>query len=320
MLDREVLDGLLGELAQERPVFHSEADFQHSLAWLMQLAEPERRIRLEYRAPVDVPMHVDVLVIEPSGQRMALELKYWTRRLQVSVKGEAFSLRHQSAHDTSRYDFIKDISRVERLIEDGLVDTGWVIAVTNDSAYWRPATRDDTIDAAFRLDPARVLAGRLAWAAHAAPGTTHGRDEPHELSGRYELSWKDYSRVADGPAGQFRYLAVPIGRAGPARHNEGRRPVPADGDPPTLSHPGALMAKYSPLQAHLRAHSGPSVQMSFSEIDQLVGGLPASARNHSAWWANEEGGRHVQARAWMEVGWRVGDVNLTAERVHFAKV
>jgi hypothetical protein len=54
------------------------------------------------------------------------------------------------------------------------------------------------------------------------------------------------------------------------------------------------------------------------EIDQLVRGLPASARRYSAWWSNEVEGRHAQARAWVDAGWRVENVNLTAETVPFA--
>jgi hypothetical protein len=207
------IDGVLAALASDRPVFHSEADFQHSLAWALQMREPGRRIRLEYRAPVDEVMHVDILVVEPAGRRIAIELKCWTRQLEVTTGDEAFVLRNQGAHDISRYDFVKDIARIERLISTDVADAGWVIAITNDAAYWNPATRRDTIDAAFRIGHGRVLQGELAWAAHAGAGTTRGRLLSHFLSGRYELVWKDYSEVAAGPSGILRYLAVPVTEA-----------------------------------------------------------------------------------------------------------
>ena len=76
------------------------------------------------------------------------------------------------------------------------------------------------------------------------------------------------------------------------------------------------MAKYDALGAQLSG--GPAVvQLSFAEIDALVGGLPASARTWRQWWENEAG--HVQASAWLSAGYKVGDVNLSAETVRFEK-
>jgi hypothetical protein len=37
------------ELRQHRPVFHSEADFQHALAWTAHQSNPSLRVRLETR-------------------------------------------------------------------------------------------------------------------------------------------------------------------------------------------------------------------------------------------------------------------------------
>jgi hypothetical protein len=79
------------------------------------------------------------------------------------------------------------------------------------------------------------------------------------------------------------------------------------------------VSKYSALRRQLEREASPSVEMTFDEVDDLVGGLPASARRYSAWWSNEREGRHVQARAWMDAGWRVENVDLTAETVRFTK-
>lgn len=79
------------------------------------------------------------------------------------------------------------------------------------------------------------------------------------------------------------------------------------------------MSKYSALRWQLERESDTSVEMTFDELDRIVGGLPASARRHSAWWSNESEGGHVQAHAWMDAGWRVGHVNFTAERVRFIR-
>ena len=39
---------LMQELSKSRPIFHSEADFQHALAWQIHETMPDSQIRLEY--------------------------------------------------------------------------------------------------------------------------------------------------------------------------------------------------------------------------------------------------------------------------------
>lgn len=78
------------------------------------------------------------------------------------------------------------------------------------------------------------------------------------------------------------------------------------------------MAKYDPLFEHLcRLPDGP-VELSFDEVDQLVGGLPVSAERQRAWWANEADGRRAQAKAWRNAGREVTDVDLAARVVRFS--
>lgn len=79
--------------------------------------------------------------------------------------------------------------------------------------------------------------------------------------------------------------------------------------------------KYLPLGRHLLSVPGQTrwVELSFSSIEKLIGAcLPAAARRHRAWWSNSRA-RHVQAAAWLAVGWRVARVDLKAENVTFAR-
>lgn len=199
---------LLGELAAMRPVFHSEADFQHALAWQIHARWPQARIRLETRPRPRT--HLDLLAIV-DGVRVAIELKYLTARWTGDLDGEQFELVNQSAHDVLRYDVIKDLVRVESFVTDGYADIGWGITLTNDPAYLRAGSKVDPIDAAFRLHQGRVLEGTLGWSTRAGAGTTKGRDAPHVLHGRYVCLWREYSTIPDGDgAGRFWYLAVPI--------------------------------------------------------------------------------------------------------------
>jgi hypothetical protein len=80
------------------------------------------------------------------------------------------------------------------------------------------------------------------------------------------------------------------------------------------------MDKYAPLNSYLGSRTGASVRLTFAEIERLLGDrLPVSAHNHRAWWGNQQGGRRVQAEAWLAAGWRVGEVNLEARHVRFVR-
>lgn len=208
-LDIDV-EAALSALAAQRPVFHSERDFQHALAWQIQLGHPEAQIRLEPRPRRGI--HLDLLI--RLGERgTAIELKYLVAALHTTANGELFDLPQQSANDISRHDVIKDITRVEALLADGYADNGQVLVLSNDRSYWQQGTRTDTIDAAFRVHEGRVLTGNLSWAARASHGTTATRDTLLRLAGRYTCRWQDYSQVAltNGRVAQLRYLLVDVG-------------------------------------------------------------------------------------------------------------
>lgn len=194
-------------LARERPVFHSEADFQHGFAWQLNKAYPAARIRLETRPRPGV--RLDVLIVI-DGKRIAFELKYLLRTLRTTIEDEFFELPFQGAQDTRRYDFISDVARLEVLRQDGYADVGYAIGLTNDPAYWQGGDREDVVDAAFRLGEGRRLAGVVAWASHTGPGTMKGREDPIDLLGSYELVWRDFSSIDGERYGTFRYLVAEI--------------------------------------------------------------------------------------------------------------
>jgi hypothetical protein len=204
----------LTALAVQRPIFHSEADFQHAFAWEVHQRLPTASIRLEF--PLSLPhlddcLHLDVR-IERGSTVLAIELKYKTRDLTVQIDDDAFALTYQGAQLIGRHDFIKDIWRLEQAISVDVNATGYAIMLTNDSAYWKQPGDRHVVDPLFRLHEGNILHGTLDWDARASAGTKRGRDEPIRLNGIYTMRWRDYSKPSTESYGKFRYLAVEVGR------------------------------------------------------------------------------------------------------------
>ena len=139
---------LMSELARVRPVFHSEADFQHSLALCFHDVIPECRVRLEFKPFPTERMYLDIWLPDI---KVAVELKYYTRKFNYEYEGETFTLSNQSAQPVSRYDYLKDIKRLERLSTQQVANAGYVILLTNDSTYWQKSSLKETVDEALRL-------------------------------------------------------------------------------------------------------------------------------------------------------------------------
>ncbi|WP_371346899.1 hypothetical protein [Ancylobacter sp. IITR112] len=80
------------------------------------------------------------------------------------------------------------------------------------------------------------------------------------------------------------------------------------------------MSKYEPLGTYLAGQPGRRVALDFPAIEAVLRfPLPGSAHRYPAWWANEINGRHVQAHAWMDAGWRVDGIDLLKKEVVFAR-
>jgi hypothetical protein len=200
---------LLRSLAFRRPVFHSEADFQHELAWQIRQEFSGHRVRLEVPSGIEGVGTTDLIV--KNGETICgLELKYLVKFYAGVIEGETFSLRAHSAHDQRRYDVVKDILRLERLNRE-ISGPSYVVVLTNDPAFWKESPSKATVDAAFRIGNGRTVEGTLAWSSHAGAGTIRGREAAINLSGRYDLAWEDYHKL-QGTNGEFRFLAIEIRR------------------------------------------------------------------------------------------------------------
>ncbi|MFJ8055381.1 hypothetical protein [Streptomyces sp. NPDC096142] len=205
--EHALLDDVMAKLRQYRPVFHSEADLQHSFARVLWELAPEVHSRLEVPQRVaGRSAYLDLLCLGPES-RTAIEFKYFTRSWTgtTGTPAEDYALKAHGATDLARLHFVRDIRRLERFC--GRRDqNGLALMLTNEASLWTPPVpgRRHTRDHDFRIHHGRRLAGTLLWA--------EGTYEPNtcSLRGTYDLAWETYSEQS-GAGGEFRYLAVCVG-------------------------------------------------------------------------------------------------------------
>jgi hypothetical protein len=301
-------------------VFHSEADFQHALAMQIANSEPRPFVRPEFRPVNHERVYLD-LWVEDGPQKLAIELKYKTRRTTVEPGEERFDLANHGAQDLGAYDVWKDVQRIETVCAHRPDVEGYVIFLTNDSTYWTRTANDGTVGADFRLYEGRISKNELQWASHAGAGTMKSRETPIVLAGSYRIVWNDYSRLGESPGLAFRYTIIPVKDIPLAVEPEPTRSAPASLSRPPVRR-GHRPSKYSPLHDFLLDQRSDRVDLTYSQIEEILGAsLPPSSRDHAPmFWANHYGGTHVWATQWMDAGWKVAGNNGAAERVTFVRI
>lgn len=199
---------LMQGLAESRPIFEDEKDFQSALAWHIKEMTPECEVRLEFKPFPNESMFLDIW-LPTIGT--ALELKYLHRKTDSEWHGERFVLK-DGARDVGRYEFINDIQRLERIVSDKEdAKYGYAILLANDFGYWDdplPAWKS-TIDADFRIHEGRQIHGPLR--LRGKTGENLGNKALVFLAGLYDIHWQDYSNFEMRSHSRFRYLALSVG-------------------------------------------------------------------------------------------------------------
>lgn len=205
------INDVLNALFVQKRLFTSEADFQFALAWEIKNMYSGDDVHLEYRHPNIMncgrDSYIDI-VVEEDGEQIPIELKYKTKGFSRSYNGRVYTLKHHGAQDCGRYDFWKDVERLECFIRNNnRAKRGYVFFLTNDSLYWEP-TKKTTIDAMFRIHEGRTnVHGNLAWMGNPSSGTTKGRTANIHLDGNYDITWTNYNL---NPDLIFKYTVVEV--------------------------------------------------------------------------------------------------------------
>ncbi|MCL6597626.1 MAG: hypothetical protein K6T81_02660 [Alicyclobacillus macrosporangiidus] len=147
---------------------------------------------------------------ERGHETLAIEVRNKTALLQTMYQGKFIHLKNQAAQDVSRYDFIRDIAKLERVVSRRPDVKGYALLVTNDAMYWKPPKKSNSVDHDFRIHDGRLLTGTCTWTEEAAPGTTSGREEPIGLTGTYILRWRPYLKLGAGRNMEFQALIVEV--------------------------------------------------------------------------------------------------------------
>ena len=217
---------IINELAIERPIFHSEADFQFALAWMIKNRYADLDIRLE--KPINNNdlqcteaqnffqrrnRYIDIVLTYKNGKTVPIELKYKTKKLEyISDNGEYFNLKSHLANDHARYDFVKDICRIENyLIMNSNSDYGYAIMLTNDLLLEQRKKKPSN-DASFEIYNGRILEQELKWSDNTSEGTKKTREASIKLKGKYKLKWFNYPNNSPKLQDEFRVLIVKINK------------------------------------------------------------------------------------------------------------
>jgi hypothetical protein len=79
----------------------------------------------------------------------------------------------------------------------------------------------------------------------------------------------------------------------------------------------AVMRKYAPLAWHLTEQTTDRIELTFSEIEEIIGAaLPRMAGNRD-WWKHN--GNRIHPHAWVEVGWDVDRISLSRSAITFVR-
>lgn len=214
IFDFDIIKVMTALPGDNRTIFTSEADFQFALAWEIKQLYPEYDIRLEEILDVGDGkhhfIHVDIIIHDKDNKIIPIELKYCTKSAPVEDL-DGFILKNQGAEDIRRYDFIKDIQRVESIRNkhknDGRFVCGYCIFLTNSERYWKPKkNREECIDKDFLIDEDSIISGKPKEWNRASSGTMKGREAPLKTD-EYEIVWEDYVKDKS-----LRYLCITIER------------------------------------------------------------------------------------------------------------
>ena len=213
LLTKEELQKQLEELADNEGLYLNEAQFQFELAGKLRdyfaIQNRECHIYLEYPSTqkdnTGRRQYYDI-VIQENNAYCVIELKYKTKKGKINYDGIVVELKYHAAQPLAKFDFLKDVSRIENFEKDTdkKLDCGFVIMLTNDKSYWERDSKDGLAQEFSLMDGTTICKGCKKWRPDTKTSSVgESRKDGLKLQKDYEVVWKPYCE-------NFKYLMLEI--------------------------------------------------------------------------------------------------------------
>ena len=199
----EVKNDISAFLEQNNELLFNERDLQMHLAiWLKGIGKYDD-VDVEYYVPFEEfggkyiwesELRLDI-VVKKGEEYIPIELKYKTKKVEKKLtrfneelKREYIVVKDQAAQDLGKYDFWKDVRRIE-LVRNRFnrVKNGLAVFVTNDKSYLKPS-RENSNCKAFDMSSEGSLSKNKSWKnGNSACAKGHPN---FEVEKEYIIEWK----------------------------------------------------------------------------------------------------------------------------------
>ncbi len=187
---------------KNNPLFANECHLQVELAAYLRISGHYDEVNLEYFVPKDElsadcvwknELRLDIVVAK-DGKYVPIELKYkptnipaLKERFGELLRNSNSAVKNQGAHDIGRYNFWKDVKRLE-LVKKSFknVEGGIALFITNDEDYYKNSPNRGTIGEKFSMIGGKHDKDR-SWFSQ--PKISENRPS-FQLNKCYEINWE----------------------------------------------------------------------------------------------------------------------------------
>lgn len=231
-INEQSIKDIIKRLGENKRIFNSEAQFQFELGMELQKKHPVYKVLFEVLSKEGKKSErIDIVIADNNGSYIAIELKYNTCKL--ICENPKLELIEQGGSNNVRYDFLKDVTRIEHLkcktsdhikkYNENLTKCikGYTILLTNEKKYWEKSKQ--TGDGRkykynnFCISDEDEIHGKLSWEITPKERTNKDkkRDANLEIRGTYYPKWEEYCEVEpeenkDKNKSVFKYLLLEI--------------------------------------------------------------------------------------------------------------